>query len=332
MAEWSKAPLSKSGRLERVSRVRIPPFPHYQKFFISVNLYKEKIGSNLAILEPKSYNKDMKNSQKGFIVPLLMVIAILVVGGGIYYSYSHKTQKPIIVSVITEKTISDQDIVGNCKTLIASDWNKGVQCILDLGKSISSSQVCDSLKDTVQSKDPNVQKQDFVSLCKISLATTKKDASICLSISSYSDKYTIALKNTCLLSVAKLTKDQAICSNVVGDSEKNICVANTKNGAEQCQTFSTDDQKNYCYNTLASHDKDVKICDNITSGKNAENDKEFCIATVAQRTSNWQMCNIIKTVTTKDFCVAQVIELNKLDRKLCDNAGSRKDLCYAYPR
>jgi len=35
----------------------------------------------------------MKNSQKGFVVPLLIVIAVLVIGGGIYYFYS-KSDKP----------------------------------------------------------------------------------------------------------------------------------------------------------------------------------------------------------------------------------------------
>lgn len=35
----------------------------------------------------------MKNSQKGFVVPLLIVIAVLAIGGGIYY-YSRGSSKP----------------------------------------------------------------------------------------------------------------------------------------------------------------------------------------------------------------------------------------------
>jgi len=29
----------------------------------------------------------MRNSQKGFVIPLLIIIAVLVIGGGVYYSY-----------------------------------------------------------------------------------------------------------------------------------------------------------------------------------------------------------------------------------------------------
>jgi hypothetical protein len=38
-----------------------------------------------------SYDQYMKNTQKGFITPLLVIIAVLVIGGGFYYSYSKKT-------------------------------------------------------------------------------------------------------------------------------------------------------------------------------------------------------------------------------------------------
>ncbi|OHA16175.1 MAG: hypothetical protein A3G52_04995 [Candidatus Taylorbacteria bacterium RIFCSPLOWO2_12_FULL_43_20] len=49
----------------------------------------------------------MKNSQKGFIVPvLLVVISLLVVGGGVYVYYSKRSEVPAVVD--TEKQQSNQ--------------------------------------------------------------------------------------------------------------------------------------------------------------------------------------------------------------------------------
>lgn len=49
--------------------------------------------------------KTMKNSQKGFIVPvLLVVIALLVVGGGIYIYKNKKVEVPAVVNTGTQQT------------------------------------------------------------------------------------------------------------------------------------------------------------------------------------------------------------------------------------
>lgn len=264
-------------------------------------------------------------NQKGFAGTALMIVLglIIVVTGAVLYTKYTKNDQRL--------TAKEKTVVNACKLLFSSDRNAGFQCILGLGKTISDARSCATLADVQQSKDPDVQKQDFVALCQTSVATAKKDASICLSISSFSDKYTTAFKNTCLISIAKLTKDQTICNNILTDTERSLCVASTKSGIEQCQALATDDQKNNCYNTLARHDGDVKICDSITSGKDANQSREFCITTVAYTINNWQMCNTITTVTARDSCVDQVIILNNLDRSLCSNAGTYKDRCLRYP-
>ena len=41
----------------------------------------------------------MKNSQKGFIVPMLLgIIALLIIGGGVYVYESKKTEAPTVVN------------------------------------------------------------------------------------------------------------------------------------------------------------------------------------------------------------------------------------------
>ncbi|MBU1017007.1 hypothetical protein KJ678_02475 [Patescibacteria group bacterium] len=51
----------------------------------------------------------MKNSQKGFIVPLLLVIiAVLVVGGGVYIYENKKIEAPVVIDTETESSNQDQ--------------------------------------------------------------------------------------------------------------------------------------------------------------------------------------------------------------------------------
>lgn len=59
----------------------------------------------------------MKNSQKGFIVPvLLVVIALLVVGGGVYFYESKKTETPTVMDTGTQQPSQNQQ-----QTKIQSD-------------------------------------------------------------------------------------------------------------------------------------------------------------------------------------------------------------------
>ena len=268
----------------------------------------------------------MRN-QKGLVVPLVIAIVVIIIAGGIYYFSRNKN----VTNIVSNVSQTDQTAVANCKSMIATDWNKGFQCILDLGKSISDYHACDSLSDTQQSKDPDVQKQDFVSLCKIYYATAKKDVSICSSLKSFSDQMTQAVQMSCISGYVVATKDIQACNAITDPTLQSRCVASGKSGTDMCKALIKVDEQNMCYQQLAAKGKDASLCDNIT-GPKASSDKEFCLADVARAKVDWQMCNTIKTVTTRDWCVSNVIILNKLDSKLCDNAGARKSQCYAYPR
>jgi len=61
----------------------------------------------------------MKNLQKGFIVPLLLVIiAVLVIGGGVYIYKNKKTESPVVVDIETQQ--SNQTIINE----LVADWKK----------------------------------------------------------------------------------------------------------------------------------------------------------------------------------------------------------------
>ena len=61
--------------------------------------------------------KTMKNSQKGFIVPLLLVIiAVLVVGGGVYVYENKKAEVPAVVDTGTQQTNTQTPPVINTPT------------------------------------------------------------------------------------------------------------------------------------------------------------------------------------------------------------------------
>jgi hypothetical protein len=258
----------------------------------------------------------MKKSQ-GFIISFLIILIVILASGSIYY---YRKNRPWVISS------ADKNATSNCKTLIANDWNAGFQCIFDLGKKVSDYRACDILADTPQSKDPNVQKQDFVSVCKINYAVAKKDASICFSMRSFSDQMTQAVQISCIGGVVSVTKDTQACTAISDPAMQSRCVAAGKDGIDKCKTLIKEDEKNYCYQRLATQEKDAALCNQIT-GLTASSDKEFCVADVARSKIDWQMCNTIKTVSTRDWCVANVIELNNLDSELCNNAGSRKNLC-----
>jgi hypothetical protein len=52
------------------------------------------------------FNK-MKNKQKGFVVPLLIIIAVLVIGGGLYFYTKSQSAENSAPSTLTPQTVSD---------------------------------------------------------------------------------------------------------------------------------------------------------------------------------------------------------------------------------
>ena len=49
----------------------------------------------------------MKNNQKGYIVPLLIVIiAALVIGGGVYLYESKKVEVPVVANNVVQETVN----------------------------------------------------------------------------------------------------------------------------------------------------------------------------------------------------------------------------------
>src|SRR3989344_2641973 len=57
----------------------------------------------------------MKNSQKGFVVPLLVgIIALLVIGGGVYIYENKKVETPVVVdNTVQQSNQVQQPIVQN---------------------------------------------------------------------------------------------------------------------------------------------------------------------------------------------------------------------------
>lgn len=267
---------------------------------------------------------------KKIIISVVLVVLVLI--GGFYFLKSKN-----ILSLSSSK---DTQVVENCKTLIGTDWNAGFQCVLDLGKTISDALSCDTLADASKEKyresEVKKQSQDLVAMCKAAVATEQKNAQICMTINSFSDEATAIFRNTCLIQVATLTKDAKVCDGITTDLGRNLCVANTKEGLQKCLAIKDADFQNQCLVTLATHNKDVSVCnDIILSGKGgtAQGMKNGCILSVAQQAKDWKICRTIDaTGIYRDwigYCVFQTVYLNKLDRSLCENAGTYKDKCYA---
>lgn len=70
----------------------------------------------------------MKNSQKGFVVPLLItIIALLVIGGGVYVYRNKKVEAPAVIDTETQQTNTQTAPVTSSQTILNSlvtDWKK----------------------------------------------------------------------------------------------------------------------------------------------------------------------------------------------------------------
>jgi len=66
----------------------------------------------------------MKNSQKGFVAPLLLVvIALLVVGGGVYVYKNQKVEKPLVVDAGIQQSDQNQQKIETKTPLVVAKEN-----------------------------------------------------------------------------------------------------------------------------------------------------------------------------------------------------------------
>jgi len=95
----------------------------------------------------------MKNTQKGFIVPLLLgIIVLLIAGGGIYYYNSKKTETPTTAQHITQQNSPVEQPQGVKNTTPTPPQNATI--ILDAKTKVAVVQAIMNGADILASNDP----------------------------------------------------------------------------------------------------------------------------------------------------------------------------------
>ncbi|HTE48999.1 MAG TPA: hypothetical protein VK675_03775 [Candidatus Paceibacterota bacterium] len=96
----------------------------------------------------------MKNNEKGFIVPLIIIVALIVIGGGVYIYKNKKVKTPVIIDTATQKTDTQTPPINtNQSTTIPTPYSDlssaDKKLIIDLGKDIAVKNNVNGLRDFI---------------------------------------------------------------------------------------------------------------------------------------------------------------------------------------
>lgn len=171
----------------------------------------------------------MKNYQKGFIVPFLLTLFVIVLTGSVYYFYSKNNTKQQLninptVSAIQKKNQDDAKLTIDNKEYSVTD-SVGAQKIYGIAIEKKDITICDKvnfsgLGDTSTS--------DLQLGCYLKYAAAYPDQEICSSILEKNWNVPFgppkADFSLCVATRASAAKDSRICSQLSDANEKNNCV------------------------------------------------------------------------------------------------------------
>lgn len=210
----------------------------------------------------------MKNSQKGFVVPLLIVIAVLVIGGGAYI-YKNKNAKcdkglPFAeYNYCLNTTAVSKNNINICDD--ASTNGAKYTCIAYYAKEKEDLTSCNSL--------PEFDQQG----CVMSIAVKTKDLNLCKTLKS--NDYQVSCETQVQTKSAVTSGDESSCDNILGQSSKDKCYAGVaiKNGdTNMCKKVVAVVYNTSCYMQIAKNKNNPQICNMIESAP----DKELCLSEV----------------------------------------------------
>jgi hypothetical protein len=239
----------------------------------------------------------MKNSQKGFIVPLLIILAgVLVIGVGSYIYFQNKNTQ------ITQPINTSQNNYLQQNTQIATTSAN----IAELSQATSDKITKDSAQCATIS---NQQNRD---MCYKYAALGDQEPSLCLKIE---EQYP---KDECYNNFAGLTKDVSYCNKIQTPSMKTNCLTALGNvggsgyritnpgwsNPQICDPGSIENQsqnvQDSCYKEFAMEYKDVTLCSKIQSASVVES----CYGQVAISSKNPDICKMYSTQDKQNQCYA----------------------------
>jgi hypothetical protein len=221
----------------------------------------------------------MKNSQKGFLIPLVLILIAVAIGGGIYLSQKNVVSK------------YNSGVVGlGGASLHSADANKIASDIANCFKKV------------------DYPAGDY---CIKYVAFEDQNPSICIKIK---DGY---VKDECYSGFAGLTKDISFCNKIVTPSMKTECstaIGNVgKSGYRITDTGWANPQicdpdqigkqsqntKDICYKEFAREYKDVTLCSKIIS----PHEIESCYQQTSISASDFKICSMNNDPSVQRLCL-----------------------------
>ena len=290
---------------------------------------------------------DMKNLQKGFVVPLLLVfIAVLLVGGGVYVYENKKAEAPVVVDTETQQLNQVQPTNTPSQTITTQtsptqtqnsfplpslndcanktdEHNKNL-CYEDIAIEQLDISICDKISS---SPNPNI-KLFCPDAINNKLAMVKADGSYCNKINSK------AAKSGCWYRLAVLKNDITICDNSGGN--KDSCIlqfAGKQNSLKLCELIQSSRTKATCLFTIAQNLVDPDLCGKIVGG-DVSSQRDSCYESIAEKNKDETLCVKVSDTAlqfgwnNRNSCYTRVA-VAKNDISICANIThpQQKETC-----
>jgi hypothetical protein len=190
----------------------------------------------------------MKNSQNGFVVPLLIIIVVLAISGGVYFYQNTKNQKPIIENQVTQPQIATTTTQ----------------------KTTTDSQVISSTTSTVSTVN-TAQKVSLPKAVAIS-DTVRQQINACDSLEIPRNSI------LCIENIAVKNNNPAICDELGPNGNNQIapsnvpifkaqCLGMVNKNADYCKiTYPDKVFYGMCIDGAASAGLDIKLCGQVQGG------------------------------------------------------------------
>ena len=176
---------------------------------------------------------------------------------------------------------------------------------------------------------------DFQSQCYSQVAIETFDASICNKInnSDYVDYCYKSLQMACQIAIFRIDNGADVCNQIDDKEFKNRCISKiTEADANKCRIefpqicdkLSKIEDKEFCYNGLATISNNIKLCETITDSFI----NGYCYTDIARLRNDSKICEKIGETGVKDTCFS-VMAKQKNDLNLCEkiNEPYDKNMC-----
>ncbi len=259
----------------------------------------------------------MRNLGKGFIVPiLLVVIALLVVSGGVYVYKNKKVQTSAadtqiqqanqfqVVNTGTENvTLSECENIKKYSNIYGQDETDNAKgsCYQSLAIGNKDISLCNRISDDSY----------FKGTCRYYVSVAKQDLSLC---DKLPDQRSNISKYACYAAIGSNKHDEEICNMIPTDSlggDRSVCVQAVARVKGDCDILSGTG-KDYCY-LYQSQSVRVSARDNRCDVYSESKPRALCEKYVSNKITVTEDCNRILDISLRQQCTSYNLNFVKVN-------------------